>query len=128
MREPDPDVLLFFDGRPEALELYLGLEDLLYGNFPEVRRKVCRTQVSFSNRHVFACASFARVKRKSELPGEYLTVTLGLPRPLLSDRAAQVSEPYPGRWTCHVVVTRPDELDGELLDWLREAYDFALSK
>ena len=37
-------------------------------------------------------------------------------------------EPYPGRWTNHILVTRPEELDGELMEWLREAQDFALSK
>ena len=37
-------------------------------------------------------------------------------------------EPYPNRWTHHVVVSRLEELDEELMDWLREAYDFAQNK
>ena len=37
-------------------------------------------------------------------------------------------EPYPGRWTNHVLLSREDEIDEELMDWLREAYDFAESK
>ena len=37
-------------------------------------------------------------------------------------------EPYPNRWTHHVLVTREEELDGELLGWLEEAYEFARNK
>ena len=36
-------------------------------------------------------------------------------------------EPYPNRWTHHVTAAA-DEIDGELMDWLREAHDFALLK
>lgn len=39
-----------------------------------------------------------------------------------------VTEVSPRRWTHHVVVTAPEELDEELMDWLEEAYQFALIK
>ena len=45
-----------------------------------------------------------------------------------SERVAAKTEPYPGRWTLHIVVSRPEELDEELLSWIREAYDFANTK
>ena len=125
MREPDMDTLLFFDGRPQALELSELFEDFLYDAFPVVNRRVQKTQITYYNRHVFACVSFARVKRKAELPEGYLVIMLGLPAPLDSPRAAVKTEPYPGRWTHHIVVSRPEELDGELLSWVREAYAFA---
>ena len=128
MRELDMDVLMFFDGHGDALELYRAFEGLLYDRFPNVNRRVQKTQISFFNRHVFACVSFARVKRKADLPNGYLVVTLGLPAPLDSDRVAVKAEPYPGRWTHHIVISRPDELDGELLSWIREAYAFADAK
>ena len=38
------------------------------------------------------------------------------------------TEPYPGRWTHHLLVSTPEELDGQLLAWLQEAYAFAQSK
>ncbi len=128
MRETDRDTLFFFDGHREALGLYLALEELLYGTFPVVDKRVRKTQISFSNRHVFACVSFARVKRKAELPEGYLVLTLGLPAPLASDRVAVRVEPCPGRWTHHLVLSRPEELDGELVSWLRAAYAFAEAK
>ena len=41
---------------------------------------------------------------------------------------AAVSLPYPRRWTHHVLLSRPEEVDGQLLDWLREAYVFSQCK
>ena len=128
MRETDADTLMFFSGHAAALELYRAFEDLLYGGFPRVNRRVQKTQITFFNRHVFACVSFARVKRKAELPEGYMVVTLGLPYPLESDRIAVKTEPRPGRWTHHIVVSGRGELDEELLSWIREAYAFADAK
>ena len=128
MRELDGDTLLFFSGHMEALEVYRAFEELLCEAFPNVNKRVQKTQISFYNRHVFACVSFARVKRKAELPEGWMTLTLGLPAPLESPRVAVKSEPYPGRWTHHFVLSRPEELDAELTAWLREAYAFAESK
>jgi hypothetical protein len=122
------DTLVFFSGHPDALELYRVFEDLLYREFPCVNRRVQKTQITFYNRHVFACVSFARVKKKAELPEGYLVITIGLPSPLESPRIAVKTEPYPNRWTHHIVISRPEELDGELTGWIRASYDFAEAK
>lgn len=87
-----------------------------------------KTQITFYNSHVFACVSFARVKRKAELTEGWLTLTLGLPYPLESERVAVKTEVYPGRWTTHFVIGSKEELDGELLEWLEQAYAFSESK
>ena len=128
MREIDADTLMFFDRHTAALPLYRAFEAMLFASFPVVNKRVQKTQITFSNRHVFACVSFARVKRKAELPAGYMVLTLGLPAPLASERIAVKTEPYPGRWTHHIVVSKPEELDEELLSWVREAYDFAAAK
>ena len=96
--------------------------------FPDTRVKVQKTQISYYNRHLFACASFQRVRRKAELPDAYFVLTLGLPSPLGSPRVAAKTEPYPGRWTTHLVVSDPADLDDELFAWIAQAYDFAQSK
>ena len=72
-----------------------------------------------------ACVSFAQVKKKAELPCPYLVVTLGLPYPLGSDRVAVKTEPYPGRWTTHIVIGTADEIDEELISWIHQAYVFS---
>ena len=124
----DSETARFFDGRESAWPLYEALEKRLVDLFPAVRRKVQKTQISFSNRRMCVCASFARVKRKAELPDPYLVVTLGLSYPLDSERIAAKTEPYPGRWTTHIVIGSIDEIDEELLTWLSEAYAFAEAK
>lgn len=127
-RGPDPDTLMFFEGHREALDLYLRFESMLYEALPRVNRRVQKTQITFFDRHVFACVSFARVKPKAEMPKGSMVVTLGLPAPLESDRVAVRTEPRPGRWTHHIVVARPEELDEELFSWIGEAYAFADAK
>ena len=128
MQEPDTATELFFEGHGEALPLYMLFEERLSATFPNTRKRVQKTQITFVNRHVFACVSFARVKRKTEMPSPYLVITLGLPYPLESERVAVKTEPYPGRWTTHIVVGTPDELDDELFCWVAQAYGFAKSK
>ena len=125
MRELDMDTQMFFWEHQNAVELYQALEELLYDIFPVVNKRVQKTQITFYNKHVFACVSFARVKRKTELPEGYLVLTLGLSYPLDSERLAVKSEPYPGRWTHHFVISRKEELDDDMITWIREAYAFA---
>jgi hypothetical protein len=128
MRDLDLDTLMFFDRHLEVLPLYRAFEELLFDSFPVVNKRVQKTQITFSNRHVFVCISFARVKRKAELPEGYMVITLGLLSSLESERVAVKTEPYPGRWTHHIVVSKPEELDEELFSWIREAYAFAEAK
>jgi hypothetical protein len=68
------------------------------------------------------------VKKKAELPEGYMVITLGLDGPLDSERVAVKTEPYPGRWMHHFVVSKVEELDEEMLSWIKDAYDFADAK
>ncbi len=122
------DTLLFFSNHPSALPVYNALEAILYEQFPEMQKRVQKTQITFYRRHVFACVSFQKVKRKAEMPDPFLVLSLGLPHPLDSVRVASQCEPYPGRWTVHIVVGSAENLDGELISWIREAYSFSESK
>ena len=63
-----------------------------------------------------------------ELPADYFVLTLGLSAPLESDRVAAKTEPYPGRWTTHFVISSPSDSDEELFDWIEQAYQFAQAK
>ena len=55
-------------------------------------------------------------------------MTFGLGYRKCSPRIAVATEPYPGRWTHHVVISDLSLPDDELTGWLREAWDFAESK
>ena len=121
------DVLFFFDGHPAELALYEALFRAVEETFPAGRVKVQKSQISFYGRHLFAAASLP-VRRRKDWPKTCLVVTVGLSYRLDSPRVAAASEPYPGRWTHHILVTEEDQIDGELMGWLQEAWDFAESK
>ena len=120
--------LYFFDGQPDALRLYEIFRDRIQEEIGEAKIRVQKTQITFSNRHVFACVSQLRVGKKRDLPPVYIVVTFGLDHPLESPRVDGKTEPYPNRWTHHIVIAEPEDVDGELMEWIREAYQFALEK
>ena len=117
------DELFFFDGKPEELALYEALLDRLT-TLGELSIVVRKTQISLKNRRVFACVSIFRVLPKRLLPAHYIVLTLGLPYPLDSPRIAVKTEAQPGRWTHHIVLGSASEQDAELLEWIRQAYEF----
>lgn len=122
------DVLLFFDGHMAALPIYERLETELLRRYPDTKIEVRKTQISFKNRHLYACASFLPARRKAERPDPFLTVTFGLGRPVYDERVAVATEAAPNRWTHHVLVGAAEEFDGELMEWIGEAYRFAEAK
>ncbi len=120
--------LVYFDKMPEMLPLYKCLRDKLeqrYGD--EFSIKVSKTQISFRNRYIFAMASLP-YRRLKGWPQMYLLVSFGLRDRKESSRIAQASEPYPNRWTHHVIVQAEEEIDDELMGWIDEAYRFAAVK
>lgn len=128
MDHTQQDLPPFFSQHPQALPLYEAFAHKLLAQHPDTHTRVQKTQITFSNRHVFACISFARMRKKALLPDPYLVLTLGLPAPLASPRAEIKTEPYPGRWTHHILLSSPADLDGELMGWVAEAYAFAQEK
>ena len=122
------DILLFFDKHMDALPLYEALEKRILNEIENVRIKVQKTQISFYNKHLFACVSFARVRKKSECPPVYMVVTFGLQHQVESPRIEIATEPYPSRWTHHLLISEPAEVNDELLGWIKEASAFSAAK
>ena len=125
---PDAELGRLFQDMPGAIPLYRAFEVRLFEEHPDAGLRVQKTQVTFTCPRVFACASLLRARRKALLPDPYLTVTLGLGHRLDSPRVDQASEPYPGRWTHHIVIGSVDEIDDELMAWTDEAHRFARDK
>lgn len=121
----DEQILLFFDKVPDALPLYAELERRILAEYPDTRIKVQKTQISFYNRHLFACVSFAKVRKKADRPDSYTVVTFGLEHRVDSPRIDIATEPYPNRWTHHVLISDLSEIDDELMGWIREAAEFS---
>ena len=124
----DQNTLFFFNEHPQAVSLYSAFEERLLTELEGVAIQPQKTQITLKNRRVFGAVSFLPARRAKDRPDPYITVTLGLNRREGSPRIDQASEPYPGRWTHHIVVGDPAEIDGELMAWVKEAYDFAASK
>ena len=122
------DILLFFSQHMEALPLYEKLEERILTEIPDVKVKAARTQISFSNKRGFAFVSFNPCRRAKERPAAWMTVSFGLGYRKEAERIDVATEPYPGRWTHHVMVGSTSEIDEELLGWLKEAAEFSASK
>ena len=122
------DILFFFNDHMDALPLYERLERLILEQIPDVKIKVSKTQISFSNNRGFAFVSFNPCRRAKERPAVWMTVSFGLGYRKETERVDVATEPYPGRWTHHVMVGSTSEIDRELLGWLKEAADFSANK
>ena len=121
-------ILQFFDSHPDALPLYEKFEKSVADLVPDVKIKVQKTQISFYNRHLFACVSFARVRKKKDCPDCYIVITFVLSHKAESPRIDIATEPYPNRWTHHVLISEPGEIDDELMGWIEEAALFSNRK
>ena len=122
------DILFFFNDHMDASPLYERLEGLILEQIPDVKIKVSKTQISFSNKQGFAFVSFNPCRRAKERPEVWMTVTFGLSYRKDSPRIDVATEPYPNRWTHHIMVGSEEEIDGELMGWICEAAEFSASK
>ena len=119
------DELMFFRAMPGALPLYEILRERLLTRCPGTDLKVQKSQITFRARYGYAFVSLRRMKGCPEV---FMIVSFGLSYRLGSPRIVMAAQPYPNRWTHHVIVSEREQLDEELMGWLREAYEFALAK
>lgn len=122
------DILFFFDAHMDVLPLYAQLEEQILTQIPDVKIKVAKTQITFANKRGFAFVSFNPCRKAKDRPEVWMTVTFGLGYQKESPRIDVATEPYPGRWTHHVMVSSREEIDEELLGWIQEAACFSASK
>lgn len=116
------DRMALFASISGAFELYMQLEALIHVRYPQTEIRAKRTQVGFFDGCGFAWASLP-LRGKTGI-----TVTLGLPEKLMSERVLAASEPYPGRWTHHFIFQSTEDINEEFISWLDAAHDFALAR
>jgi hypothetical protein len=116
------EVDVFFAAQPEARRLYDRLVAALEA-LGEYDTKVGKSQVAFRRARNFALAW---------MPGKYLrgdvaplVLSILLPYRLESSRWKEVVEPYPGRFTHHLELSRESDIDDEVRTWLRRAWEAA---
>ena len=122
------DILFFFGEHMDVLPIYERLEERILTQIPDVKIKVAKTQITFAKRYGFAFVSFNPCRKAKDRPAVWMTVTFGLGYHKESPRIDVATEAYLGRWTHHVMVGTPDEIDEELLGWIQEAADFSAAK
>lgn len=118
------DHVLFFAGYENLAEQYDELRDRLAAQLPPFSETVQKTQITWRNRHVFLCVSIPRRKQDAEA----LLLSFGLPHRIFSERIWRAVEPYPNRWTHHVLLRDVREQDDELISWIQAAYAFSEQK
>ena len=115
----------FFAGKPELLPAVRALLLEALDRWPSAEIVTQKSQVGLRDPRPFcALSTHIRFPRQRVPDPHYVTLSLFLPRPLADLRGGAAAEPYPGRWTNHLPLFSPEDLDGELWDWLEEARRF----
>ena len=114
------DALIPLLGRPDAISIYHELEREMLNRFPQVEIRLSKTQIGFFHGCGFAWAWPPRRKREMGLG-----LSLGLPEHVENARISFATEPYPGRWTHHLLIASVQDMDEQLWAWVEQAYHFA---
>ena len=112
----------FFEGHAESRALFDTLRDAIDTLGP-VELQVTKSQIAFHRRKAFAWAW---------IPGKYLrgktaplVLTLSFRSRDPSPRWKEIVEPSTGRFMHHLELYSSDDIDGEVHDWLRDAWAVA---
>ncbi len=118
----------FFQKNPGALPVYEKLESRMLSEIEDMTVKVQPTQISFAHERTFACVSFAKLGRAEECTNPQMVLTFGLNKRIQSPRVQAFPSPHLNRWTHHIRVSAPGEVDAELMGWLKDASLYAAEK
>lgn len=119
--------IAFFLTDEKALSIYLALRKELLAAHPDCQVLVQRSQISFRAPRPFVWVWLPASRGGRQTPGS-LYFTFGAPMALSSARMAVVTEPYPGRFTHHVLINCQEEVDAELLGFAALSHAFRNKK
>ena len=117
----------FLAQKPEALPAARAFLLGALERWPEAEIVTQKTQVGLRDPRPF-CALTLPGKRVRGRPTPGAMLSLFLPRPLATDRLLMAVEPYPGRFTNHLVLSFPEDVDEDLWAWTAEARRFRCGK
>ncbi len=121
------DELLFFEQMPDALPLYEAVQVAFSKQLPPYTVVVHKTQITFRNKYGFAFVSLPLHGFKNR-PAVCIVLSFGLAREETNPRIALIANPYKNRFTHHMLIAHPQDVDTQVLAWVQEAYDFANTK
>lgn len=117
------EIEAFFAGKPEAKALFMAVERKIQAIGPAII-KVSKTQISFATRTQFAWV-WMPLPTDRKRPLHSLVLSFGGGRRIVNDQIVEAIEPYPGRWTHHVIIAEAADLTSAVDAWIREAYRFS---
>ena len=112
-----------FAERPACRRLFNLVADFI-GSLGPAQVIPRKTQVAFARARRFAWLWLPQLWITKQ-PPDSITVTFGLDHRVRDTRIKQSVEPYPGRFTHHIVITKASDFDARVKGWIREAYDRA---
>lgn len=111
----DSDLLALYDRLIQQLDI---LPKLIVKN----RRAYDRMAV-FCRRKNFAYLSL--LDENGSFIERGFKIVFSVPQKILDPRIKIITEPHPGRFSHHVVVHTMDDIDNQLIEWLKQSYDHA---
>lgn len=113
----------FFSKKTQETTLFLALEQIINSIGP-VKTEVMKSQISFETKTKFAWVWFPQPWDKKR-PENSIVLTFGVGRHIEHKQIVKAVEPYPGRWTHHVIIQNNSDLNSDIYQWLCEAYAFS---
>lgn len=122
------EILGFLGGDPRRIALFEAVEAAISA-LGDCGLSVAKTQLSWGNPYKFAFLSKPpRSLVRQGRPEDCLLLSFGLDHREEHPRIAAAANPYPDRWTHHVVLSEPGDVDQTVKNWLENAYFFAKNK
>ncbi len=113
------EVNAFFEGYPESKQIFDALCTAIRSIQPTTLR-VTKSQIAFCHRKAFAWVWIpAKYLHRQAAP---LALTVGFRSRHPSPRWKEIVEPYPGRFTHHLELFTPADIDAEVVGWLQSAW------
>lgn len=116
---------VFFSNQAKEIALYGAIEQMIDSIGPATI-SVTRSQISFATKTKFAWVWLPLPWGKR--PEHSLVLTFAVNRHIEDPQIEETVEPYPGRWTHHVIIQEESDLNERVLLWLQEAYAFSQRK
>ncbi|WP_404393518.1 DUF5655 domain-containing protein [Humibacillus xanthopallidus] len=117
--EHSPEEL--FHGHPEGLAVYGAVERAIHA-IGDAAVAVTKSQIAFRRRRGFAFVWRPGQYVQSDVPA---VLSIALPYEIASVRFKAVAHPSRRVWMHHLELSAPDQVDDEVCEWLREAYELA---
>lgn len=120
------EIASFFSKMPEVIPLYERIEGKILDEFEDAKIEIRKTQIAFKSKRGFVYI-WLPVRNMKNRPEYYLLLSISLNKRIDSPRITESVETYKNRWIHHLVIEKSEELNDELMGWIREAYLFAKS-